>query len=328
MHLEIRHLRLVAEIAALGTMTRAAGQLHLTQSALSHQLRDIEDRLGTPLFYRVGKRLVLTPAGDRVLQSAERVLEELARAEDDLRRIASNRHGVIRVCTQCNTGYHWLPPLLRDFHARHPGVEVRIAVEATMQPLQRLLEGRLDVAVMTERVDDQRVRRRLLFEDEMIALVAPSHRLAGRRFIEVRDLAPEHLLVYASSRDDSFTVRRILEPAGVAPAKLSFVQLTEAIVELARAGIGVGMLPRWSVEPLVAAGELRALRVTPSGVFREWAAMTLAAGEEPRYLTDFLDLLSRRSLPARVHAGSRRRRKAALPLAHANDRGHESGSLK
>jgi LysR family transcriptional regulator, regulator for metE and metH len=329
MHLEVRHLRLVAEIAALGTMTRAATQLHLTQSALSHQLRDIEDRLGTPLFLRVGKRLVLTPAGDRVLQSAERVIEELARVEDDVQRLAANRDGVIRVCTQCNTGYHWLPPLLREFHAAHPGVDVRIAVEATMQPLQRLLEGRLDVAIMTEPVHDPRVRRRVLFEDEIVALVAPSHRLARRRFIEVRDLAPEHLLVYAGSRDDSFTVRRILEPAGVVPAKLSFVQLTEAIVEMARAGIGVGMIPRWSVEPLVAAGQLRGLRVTAAGVYREWAAMTLAASEEPRYLTDFLDLLARRSLPARVRTGSRRRRKTALPLAEASDRAvHERPSLK
>jgi LysR family transcriptional regulator for metE and metH len=300
MDLEVRHLRLVTAIATLGSMTRAADRLHLTQSALSHQLRDIEERLGTPLFLRVGRRLVLTPAGDRVLRSAERVLDELSRAEEDVRRIASPSNGTIRVCTQCNTGYHWLPPLLQEFHSRHAQVDVRIVVDATPAPLQRLLEGRLDVAIMTDAVSDARVRRRPLFEDEIVALVAPTHRFGNRACIEVDELEGEHLLIYSSSREQSFTFTRILDPAGVTPGHVSFIMLTEAIVEMVKAALGVGMIARWSVEPVIASGQVHAVRVTKAGVFREWAAVTLAAQPEPAYLTDFLDLLARRSLPARA----------------------------
>src|SRR3954469_17032418 len=96
-------------------MTRAADQLHLTQSALSHQLRDIEGRLGTPLFTRLGRRMVLTAAGRRVLESARRVLADVERAEEDVRLLAGHGAGTIRVCTECNTGYHWLAPLLATF---------------------------------------------------------------------------------------------------------------------------------------------------------------------------------------------------------------------
>src|SRR3954469_11021686 len=113
--LEVRHLRLVAGIADAGSMTRAAERLHLTQSALSHQLRDIELRLGTPFFTRLGRRMILTAAGRRVLDTARRVIADIERAEEDLRRLAGHGDGTIRVCTECNTGYHWLAPLLAVF---------------------------------------------------------------------------------------------------------------------------------------------------------------------------------------------------------------------
>ena len=120
MDLEIRHLRLVAGIADAGSMTKAAGRLHLTQSALSHQLRDIEGRLGTALFTRLGRSMVLTEPGRRVLDAARRVIGEVQRAEEDVRRLAGHGEGTIRVCTECYTGYHWLGAILAAFQTRHP----------------------------------------------------------------------------------------------------------------------------------------------------------------------------------------------------------------
>ena len=132
MDLEIRHLRLVAEISDAGSMTRAAARLFLTQSALSHQLRDIEARFDTPFFVRVGRKMVLTAAGRRVLETARRVLGDIQIVEADIRRLAGHSDGSIRVCTQCNTGYHWLAPLLTVFQRKHPGVSVHVAADATV----------------------------------------------------------------------------------------------------------------------------------------------------------------------------------------------------
>src|SRR4029450_1374737 len=136
MDLEVRHLRLVAGIAEARSMTKAAVGLHLTQSALSHQLRDTESRFNTPFFLRVGKRMVLTAAGRRVLESATRILEELGRVEEDVRRIAGNGEGIIRVPTQSNTGYPWLPPLLATFSRKHPRVNISIRPDNTDRPVQ------------------------------------------------------------------------------------------------------------------------------------------------------------------------------------------------
>jgi len=297
--LEIRHLRLVAGIADAGTMTAAADRLCLTQSALSHQLRDIEGRVGTPFFVRMGRRMVLTAAGRRVLDAARRVIGEVERAEEDLRRLAGHTDGSIRVCTECNTGYHWLGPLLTSFRRKHPRVVVHVAAEATGDPVPALLDGRVDLAILIDPDPDKRLRLRPLFGDEMVAIVAKDDPLAKRRWVSAEDLAGQHLLLYTSRPDDSFVLRRLLRPAGLTPARVSFIMLTEAMIELARAGTGVGVLPRWSAQRAIASGGVAALSLTRRGMRRQWVAATLAAQPDPPYVVDFLDLLADRAIPVR-----------------------------
>lgn len=300
MDLEIRHLRLVAEISDAGSMTRAAERLCLTQSALSHQLRDIEGRLGTTFFVRLGRRMVLTAAGRRVLETARRVIGDLEHAEEDVRRLAGNSDGSIRVCTQCNTGYHWLAPLLTVFQRKHPRVSVHVAADATAHPIEALVEGRVDLAILIDSVPDRRLRLRPLFTDEMVAVVARSHPLAKRRWISAQDLAREHLLLYSSRPEESFLLRKVLAPEGLTPARVSFIMLTEAMIELARAGTGVGILPRWSAQRAIASGGVAALSITRRAMRRRWVAATLAAQPDPPYLVDFMDLLAERAMPART----------------------------
>jgi LysR family transcriptional regulator for metE and metH len=298
--LEVRHLSLVHEIAATGSVTRAAERLHLTQSALSHQLRDIESRLAVQLFLRLGKKMVLTPAGDRVLGAARRILDDITRTEDDLRLMAQNGKGVLRLCTQCNTGYHWLPPLLQSFHRKFPGVDVQIMVNATNRPIEALLEGQIDLAVVTSEVDDKRLAVSALFEDELVAVVAPSHPFAKRGHVEAEDFADEHLIIYTADRSDSYTFRRILSPAGVEPARVSQVPLTEAILELVKAGLGVSVMARWAIEPAIKAGAVRAVRISRRGVFRPWSAVSLRDRVEPKWQREFVTLLARQALPAKL----------------------------
>lgn len=302
--LDVRHLRLVSAIADAGTVTRAADRLHLTQSAVSHQLLELEDRLGAPMFLRTGRRMVLAPAGRRLLDTAERVLLELGLAEDEVRRIGVEGAAVLRLCAQCNTGYHWLPPLLKRFHRDYPNVDVQVLAEHTPRPVQALYDGALDVALLTDADADARLSIRPLFEDEYVILVARSHRLAGRRWIDPAELAPEHLILYSPTRERGFTARRILEPARVVPARMSYLQLTEAIVEMVKAGLGVTALPRWSVEPAIRSGSVVALRVTRRGVLRQWSAATLVGRRDLPWLDDFLALLKLDAAPARPRRAS------------------------
>ena len=294
MLLEVRHLSLIDAIAQAGSVTAAARRLNLTQSALSHQLLDLEARAGLQFFVRLGRRMLLTPAGERVLASAHRVLDDLNRAEGDLRAMASGHAGVLRLCTECNTGYHWLPPLLRDFHARFPNVDVHIKVEATNRPLDALLEGEIDLAVMTSHVTDPRVAGSPIFQDELMAVVPPAHAFVRRAYVEPADFASEHLLLHRTDRKTSYTFSRILAPAGVEPARVSEVPLTEAILELVKAGIGVGILAGWAIEPARRSGAVVAVRIGRDGVRRTWTAATLKDRPPTPWMTAFVKLLAAR----------------------------------
>ena len=292
MILETRHLRLAAAVAEHGSLTRAGRELHLTQSALSHQLLDLEGRLRVTLFHRMGKRMVPTVAGLRLLDAARQTLPALIAAEEDLRGLASGREAVLRLSTECYTCYHWLPRVLERFRERHPRVEVRIVSEATRRPMAALLEGTIDLGIATAAERDERLEYFPLFQDELVAVVAPGHRLASRAHIRAEDFASEHLIMYAVSESESTLFREVLGPAGVRPARVSSIQLTEAIVELVKAGVGVAVLARWAVAPHLDSGVLRALALTRRGFRRSWYAATVRQKESPDYLRAFAELLA------------------------------------
>jgi len=310
--LEIRHLQLVAAVADAGGVTRAGRVLHLSQSALSHQLRDAEDRLGTRLFDRVGKRMVLTLAGERVLRSARAVLDELQRAEEDVRAAGARPRKILRLTTECNTVYHWLPARLRLLERRHPEVETQVVAGATNDPLPSLLEGRIDLAIVYRKTRDARLRVRPLFRDEQVVVLPPGHRLEGRAFVVAADLAAEHLILYSTPREANLVFREVLIPARVSPARVTHIQLTEAIVEMVKAGLGVSVLARWAVAPQLERGELKALPLTPAGKFRHWSAAWRARPAPPPHLLDFVDLLARHPLPLGRTPAERRRLATAV----------------
>jgi LysR family transcriptional regulator, regulator for metE and metH len=309
--LEVRHLLLVQAIAEEGSVTRAGLRLHLTQSALSHQLRDAEQRLGVKLFQRIGRRLVLAAPGERLLSSARSVLEELGRVEEEIQRKAGRGHAVIRLTTQCNTVYHWLPSRLRRFQRTHPDVELEVVAGATDDPVPALRQGRVDLAIVHREARDPGLRLRPLFRDEMVVVMHPGHRLSRAPFVAAQDLASEHLILYSIPRESNLVFREVLIPAGVSPRRVTHIQLTEAIVEMVKAGLGLSVLARWSVAPQIERGELVARPLTREGRYRHWSA-AYRKQQPPAHLLAFVELLARHPLPVGTTPGERRRIAATL----------------
>lgn len=309
MDLEVRHLKLVASVAEVGSLTKAGDRLHLTQSALSHQLRDIESRLGVPLFLRVGKRLVLTPAGDRLLLSAKDILERLEQVEHDIRQMGKAHAGVLRITTECYTCYHWLPPLLMRFRRKFPRIEVRIDVDATRHPIEMLLAGKIDLAIVSSPVADRRLVSKKVFEDELVIIAARHHRFAQQPHVRLTEFRDETLFIYPPREESSF-LQEVLLPAGITPARVEEVQLTEAITELVKAGLGVAVLAQWAVQPLLDTGALIARPLTSRGLHREWRAVMPKDLARTDHVVEFIELLEK-------HAPTARSAKPRLVPAHA-----------
>jgi len=291
--LEVRHLKLVRAIVGEGGVTRAAARLNLSQPALSRQLGDLEERLGTRLFQRSGRRMVPTAAAERLLRAAEAVLGELTRAEEEVRGFDPGSSGVIRLSTECYTAYHWLPRALDGFARRFPRVDVQIVVEATRRPLEALEGGRLDLAIVTQGGAQGDLVRVPLFDDELVAVMAPGHPLAGARSLRARDFASQTLLHYSVPPAQSYVFRRFLVPAGVTPARVMHLELTEAILELARARHGVAILASWAVRPELEAGRLVAVPLAPRPLKRRWFAAARPRQAALPYVREFIEQVRR-----------------------------------
>jgi LysR family transcriptional regulator for metE and metH len=305
--LDSRHLRLIAEVAHTESVTRAADRLNVTQSAVSHQLREIEAHLGTPIFIRSGRRMLPTPAGRIIVEAAGAVLGTIDRVEAQIEQLARHAAGELRVCTHCYTGYSWLPSLVEGLRRRYPSFVLQVVPEYTMDPIAALLDARLDVAIMNDESDDRRLRHRELFDDEHVAVVPLSHPWASRKFVTPDDIAREPLYLFSRSLENSFIVRKVLRPAGLTPANATYLQLPEGIIEMVRAGMGATVLPKWSIAHALAAGGIKAVRITPSGVFRKWYAVTLADVAPTPVMEEFIRLLIQQTLtPARITRRSSR----------------------
>jgi LysR family transcriptional regulator for metE and metH len=271
MDLELKHLQLVQAIAEHRTLTKAGLQLHLTQSALSHQLKDLESRYGRELFTRTPGGMVPTPAGQALIDTARAVLPQVTAAEAGLRDGSVTRVP-LRITTECYTCYHWLPPVIQGLKAAAPAVDVSINVAATASPLDALVHDEIDLAIMATVPRQRGITQLPLFEDELMLIVSPQHRLARHGRVSVKELRTETLLIYGNSRQ-SHLLSRVLAPAGVTPAEVKEMHLTEAIVEMVKAGLGVAILARWAVQPHLQTGGLIALHLGREGHHRTWFAV-------------------------------------------------------
>ena len=289
---EIRHLRLVKAIVEEGSIVNAINKLHLTPSALSHQLREAETQLGAPIFFRINKKLVLTPVGEKVLTTAYAILGELDTMKQEVKELIGGEVGRIRLSTECYTSYHWLPATLRRFNADFPNVEVSINFEATHQPLPKLLSGHIDLAITSDPLSEAALEFVELFQDELVAVVPAHHPWATWPYVTAQDFAAVNLIIHSLPLETVTVFQKLLTPAGVAPAKLSVLPLTEASIELVKADMGVAVMAQWALKPYLASPELRAVRITPKGLVRQQYAARLRNHEYPLYYESFLQFLA------------------------------------
>lgn len=278
MILEVRHLRILTAIADHGTVSAATKHVYLTQSAISHQLIELEQRLGITFFHRTPKGMVPTEAGLEMIAVARDVLERLAAAEASMLRASPRSARRLRVGTDSPLALAWLPPAVAVVRRRLPHVRAELVPETSAHGVDALFEGRYELAVVADPAPDPRLDLVLLFEEELVALVHPSHRLADRLALGAGDLRVEQLAVYASRPTEHRWLAERLAAAELEPKRLTSVALTEAIVGLAQAGEAVAIVPRAVAEGPVREGRARMLRVGPQGIRRRWQLVTLATG--------------------------------------------------
>ena len=288
--IEIRHMRSLLAIAETRTLSSAAERVHLTQSALSHQIRALEAHYELTLFERTSRGLRFTPGGDRLLALARELLAGVADAERDLLRLRGETRGELRIALECHTCFDWLMPVLDEFRRRWPEVEVDLIAGFHSDPLALLGDGRADLVVGSAPPRRRAWVVRPLFRFEILLVLANEHRLRNKRFIDAHDLVGERLITYPVPEPRIDLIREVLTPAGIQLERRT-AELTVAVLQLVASRRGIAALPNWGVKNYVDHDYVLAKRIGRQGLWSELHAVGSAALAQRPYFDEFVQIV-------------------------------------
>ena len=247
MHIEFRHLRTVRAIHEAGGLAKAADQLNITQSALSHQIKGLEDQAGVELFIRRAKPMKLTSAGMKLLRLAERILPEVEAMQADFEGLRMGKTGRLHIAIECHACFEWLFPVLEGFRKNWPDVDVDIRPGLSFDGLPALMREEVDLVVSSDPEDLPGVDFTPLFDYEPVFVASSQNPLAQKDFIVAEDLKDQLLITYPVDRTRLDVFTELLAPAGVEPKSIRQVELTAVILLLVASNRGVAVLPDWVV---------------------------------------------------------------------------------
>jgi LysR family transcriptional regulator, regulator for metE and metH len=287
--LELRHLRTLVALRESGSLVEAAERVFLTQSALSHQLKDLEEKIGSTLFVRKTRPVSFTTAGKRLLRLADDVLPLFHSAERDLERIGGGEVGRLFMAIECHSCFEWLLPAINTFREHWPDVELDISGAFNFAPLPALARGDLDLVITADPVWELDLNYRPLFCYEAQLAVGPKHPLATHEWIEPRDLAGETVITYPVEQSRLDLFKQFLAPAGVEPAHVRQAELTTMIIQLIASGRGVACLPNWALHEYREKHYIAARSLGEEGIWPILYAAVRAGEEDLAFMRAFVD---------------------------------------
>ena len=288
--LERSHLTIIQTIEKVGTLTEAANQLCLTQSALSHAIKKLELQLGVAVWLKDGRRLRLTQVGKAILHLADRVLPQFAHCEQVINKMAEGSQGSLRIGMECHPCYQWLLNIVGPFLKEFPDVDLDVRQRFQFGGVGALLGFDIDVLVTPDPLYVSGLEYLPVFDYEHVLVVAKSHHLAGNVFVLPQDLSSENVITYPvePSRLDIFS--QFCTPAGVAVKKHSQIETTEILLQMVASGRGVAALPRWLVEDNQQTLDIVPLRLGKKGIFKTINLGFRANESRPAYLNHFIQM--------------------------------------
>ena len=255
--MDIRQLKAFATISEARTFTAAAERLHITQAAISMQIRQLETEVGVRLFIRTPRRVVLTEAGEHLLDRAHAILREHDAALAELAELAGAERGRLRLgSASAMVSGDPLPAILRDLRGRHPQAEVSVATGTSESLVKQILAGELDMAFVSLPVEARNVETESLSSDQLVAIASPRHNLAKQRVVSAFALAGEKLILGERGGNTRRLIDEFFADAGLKPTVAMELSRQAAIKRMVEADMGVGIVPLRSVLEEVADGRL------------------------------------------------------------------------
>lgn len=290
MHIEFRHLRTIKAIHEAGGLARAAEQLNITQSALSHQVKGLEDQAGVELFIRRSKPMKLSPAGLRLLRLAEQVLPQVEAAQAEFSSLRDGNTGRMHIAIECHACFEWLFPVLEGFRKNWGDVDVDIRPGLAFDALPALLKEEVDLVVSSDPEDIAGVEFIELFDYNPVFVASAQHPLAEKPYIEAEDFIGQSLITYPVDKVRLDVFSQLLIPAGVEPASIRQVELTAVILLLVASNRGVSVLPDWVVREVKYSSDYVTRPLTKTGITRSLYAAIRTEDREKPFMKELIRL--------------------------------------
>ncbi|MCT4575822.1 LysR family transcriptional regulator [Donghicola sp.] len=290
MHIEFRHLRSIKAIHEAGGLARAADILNITQSALSHQIKGLEEQCGVELFVRKSKPMKLSAAGMRLLRAANRILPEVEAIQEEFMGLRSGKSGRLHIAIECHACFEWLFPVLEQFRKLWPDVDVDIRPGLAFDALPALQKEEVDVVVSSDPEDLRDVIFEPLFDYHPIFVASKDNPLAQKPYIDATDFRGETLITYPVERARLDIFNQLLTPAKVEPAAVRQAELTAVILLLVASNRGVAVLPDWVVREVKYNSDYVTRPLTKNGITRRLYAALREEDRQKPYMVDLLRL--------------------------------------
>ena len=290
MHIEFRHLRTIKAIHEFGGLARAAEQLNITQSALSHQIKGIEDQAGIELFVRRSKPLKLSAAGLRLLRAAERILPEIDALQAEFSGLRAGHSGRMHIAIECHACFEWLFPVLENFRKTWGDVDVDIRPGLAFDALPALMKEEVDLVVSSDPEDLPGVTFTPLFDYSPVFVASSQHPLAQKPYIQAEDFRGETLITYPVERARLDIFSQLLTPAKVEPAAIRQAELTAVILLLVASNRGITVLPEWVVREVKYSSDYITRPLTKAGITRRLYAATRSDDLQKPFVRDLIGL--------------------------------------
>ncbi|WP_170450877.1 LysR family transcriptional regulator [Ruegeria arenilitoris] len=292
MHIEFRHLRTIKAIHECGGLARAADQLNITQSALSHQIKGLEDQAGVELFLRRSKPMKLSAAGLRLLRLAEQILPQVEAMQEEFSSLRDGRTGRMHIAIECHACFEWLFPVLEAFRKSWPDVDVDIRPGLAFDALPALQKEEVDLVVSSDPEDLLGVEFIELFDYNPVFVAASTHPLAEKPYIEAEDFRGQTLITYPVERTRLDIFSQLLIPARVEPAAIRQVELTAVILLLVASNRGISVLPDWVVREVKYNSDYVTRPLTKDGITRRLYAAVRTEDMEKPFVQELVKLAS------------------------------------
>ena len=290
MHIEFRHLRTIKAIHESGGLARAADQLNITQSALSHQIKGLEDQAGVELFLRRSKPLKLSAAGLRLLRLANQILPQVEAAQAEFSALRSGKTGRMHIAIECHACFEWLFPVLEGFRKNWGDVDVDIRPGLAFDALPALQKEEVDLVVSSDPEEIAGVTFIELFDYKAVFVASSQHPLAEKPFVDAEDFRGQTLITYPVEKTRLDVFSQLLIPAKVEPGAVRQVELTAVILLLVASNRGISVLPDWVVREVKYNSDYVTRPLTEDGITRRLYAAIRTEDEDKPYVQELIRL--------------------------------------